>query len=75
MAETLKDEGCVLLPLCPTGVIYDLLELIDIQLDQACFSFFFLVVSLSFFSSFFIFIDRLNAFSTGVFCSGDVVFF
>lgn len=34
MAETLKKNGSVLMPMCPTGVLYDLLEVITVQLDQ-----------------------------------------
>ncbi|VDN58678.1 unnamed protein product [Dracunculus medinensis] len=34
ITETLKKHGSVLLPVCPTGVIYDLLEVISAQLDQ-----------------------------------------
>ncbi|KAM3727886.1 Integrator complex subunit [Dirofilaria immitis] len=34
IADTLKRNGCVLMPICPTGVLYDLLEVISMQLDQ-----------------------------------------
>ncbi|VDO47259.1 unnamed protein product [Onchocerca flexuosa] len=34
IADTLKRNGSVLMPICPTGVLYDLLEVISMQLDQ-----------------------------------------
>ncbi|VBB30081.1 unnamed protein product [Acanthocheilonema viteae] len=34
IADTLKRNGSVLMPICPTGVLYDLLEVISVQLDQ-----------------------------------------
>ncbi|VDK25959.1 unnamed protein product, partial [Anisakis simplex] len=34
MADTLKKNGSVLLPVCPTGVLYDLLEVLTNQLEQ-----------------------------------------
>ncbi|KHN85604.1 Integrator complex subunit 9 -like protein, partial [Toxocara canis] len=34
MADTLKKNGSVLMPMCSTGVLYDLLEVITVQLDQ-----------------------------------------
>lgn len=32
--DTLKKNGSVLMPVCPTGVIYDLLEVIALHMDQ-----------------------------------------
>ncbi|VIO89361.1 conserved hypothetical protein [Brugia malayi] len=34
IADTLKRNGSVLMPICPTGILYDLLEVISMQLDQ-----------------------------------------
>uniref|UniRef100_A0A183EKU7 Beta-Casp domain-containing protein n=1 Tax=Gongylonema pulchrum TaxID=637853 RepID=A0A183EKU7_9BILA len=34
IADTLKRNGSVLMPICPTGIVYDLLEVISAQLDQ-----------------------------------------